>query len=540
MSIRAKLILSFSLMFLMILSVSIYSYLNNKRNGYFVEDMYKTKMKSVENMFRIYRNTTNAFDNLLLIQRDLKDVGIDKLIEKSRKSYVFLDEANRSLELIKDKVTSETFPELMVSMGKLLSLTGNVTKSLELKDTPKASEQIDEIADEVGNTKELILAVVDDIQFGAKDFYDNSVKIYKMSIVILSSVIVASVVIFILISFFLERGVINPINNTTNMLKDISEGEGDLTKQILVKDGKKDEISQLATYFNSFVSKLEGIVRDLRGLADQNNEETRSIATIMEELDNTASSLNDIVSSLSSSIEEMSSNVRVIADNSNELTLMAEDVDSSVSEGSKSVEESINRIGRIGRETGQLSEVFMAFNESVKKIEEVVNVINDIADQTNLLALNAAIEAARAGEYGRGFAVVADEVRKLASKTSDSTKEIEDIAKSVSRESTTVQNKIENVNSEVAVGIEKVSKLNMVFDRIAHNVEGLKNKINEINISINEQSVAMGELAVQTNNLTLSAQNVKNSLDMGVESSNNLEKIVGNMNRIVGVFKIKS
>ncbi len=539
MSVKMRLALSFIVMFMIILSTSIYSYFQIKKNYSFVENIYKDKMKSVENMFRFYRNTTNAFDKMLLIQRDINQKDNEKLLENGRRAYVSVEEAYISLGVIKTKVKSDSLPELEASMKKILSMIENTNKFLSNNDKDKAVEEIDNLADEVENAKELLLTVVDDIQFGARQFYQESVASYKKSIFILISAIVIGIILFILISIFLEKSLIKPINSTTAMLKDISEGEGDLTREIITRQCDKDEICQLATYFNNFVAKLANIIKDLRNYANLNSTETKAISAMMEELDKTANSLNDIVSSLSSAIEEMNANVRVIAENSNNLAEMSEDVNQSVYQGSKNVEDSIKRINKIGVETNQLFEVFMAFSDSVKKIEEVVTVINDIADQTNLLALNAAIEAARAGEHGRGFAVVADEVRKLAGKTSDSTKEIENIARNINKQSNIVKDKIENVTGEVSEGVNKIAEVQDIFGRITDNISRLKDKINTINISINEQSTAMSELAMQTNQVTISAQEIKTAIDSGVQSINNLEHVVENMNKLVRMFKVK-
>jgi methyl-accepting chemotaxis protein len=273
--------------------------------------------------------------------------------------------------------------------------------------------------------------------------------------------------------------------------------------------------------------------------SNENKEETKKITVMMEQLDQTASLLSDIVSSLSSAIEEMNSNVQVVAENSNNLTEMSEEIDMSIVRGNRKVEDSIISINNIGEETSQLMDIFEKFIENVSMIQDVVSVINDIADQTNLLALNVAIEAARAGEHGRGFAVVADEVRKLAGKTSDSTKEIEKLAKDITMQSNNVQQKIETVNDVVPVEIGKISEVQSVFNMISNMIKELKNKIAEINLSIKEQSVAMNELAEQTDKVLHSANDIKSAIDISVNTINNLEKIVENLDRLVGVFKVK-
>ncbi|MGB9730991.1 MULTISPECIES: methyl-accepting chemotaxis protein [Calditerrivibrio] len=273
--------------------------------------------------------------------------------------------------------------------------------------------------------------------------------------------------------------------------------------------------------------------------SNENKEETKKITVMMEQLDQTASLLSDIVSSLSSAIEEMNSNVHVVAENSNNLTEMSEEIDMSIVRGNRNVEDSIISINNIGEETSQLMDIFEKFIENVSMIQDVVSVINDIADQTNLLALNVAIEAARAGEHGRGFAIVADEVRKLAGKTSDSTKEIEKLAKDITMQSNNVQQKIETVNDVVPVEIGKISEVQCVFNMISNMIKELKNKIAEINLSIKEQSVAMNELAEQTDKVLQSANDIKSAIDISVNTINNLEKIVENLDRLVGVFKVK-
>jgi len=539
MSVKYKLALSFISLFTIIIIISVYSYLQIKKGNSYIEDIYKVKMKSIENLFRFYRNATNASNSILLIKIDIDKKDKDSLLGNSRKAYVLMEDALKSFNIIKKNIKSDSLPDLQKSMEDLVSEIDTINKLIMNNEKEKLLDEIDVYLDKTEEMKDILLNVIDDIQFGAKEYYDQTSANNKRSIIILVSAIAIGIIVFITLSLILERSLIKPIRNTTEMLKDIAEGEGDLTKEIEVKAGRKDEISSLANYFNQFVSKLEKIIKKVMDHSNENKEETKKITVMMEQLDQTASILSDIVSSLSSAIEEMNSNVHVVAENSNNLAEMSEDIAIATSKGSRNVEDSIISINNIGEETSQLIDIFEKFNESVNKIQEVVTAINDIADQTNLLALNAAIEAARAGEHGRGFAVVADEVRKLAGKTSDSTKEIEKIAKDITMQSKNVQQKIDTVNEGVSVGTGKISEVQNVFNMISNMIKELKSKIAEINLSIKEQSVAMDELAVQTDKVLQSANDIKSAIDIGVNTINNLEKTVENLDRLVGVFKVR-
>jgi len=539
MSVKYKLALSFISLFTIIIIISVYSYLQIKKGNSYIEDIYKVKMKSIENLFRFYRNATNASNSILLIKIDIDKKDKDSLLGNSRKAYVLMEDALKSFNIIKKNIKSDSLPDLQKSMEDLVSEIDTINKLIMNNEKEKLLDEIDVYLDKTEEMKDILLNVIDDIQFGAKEYYDQTSANNKRSIIILVSAIAIGIIVFITISLILERSLIKPIRNTTEMLKDIAEGEGDLTKEIEVKAGRKDEISSLANYFNQFVSKLEKIIKKVMEHSNENKEETKKITVMMEQLDQTASILSDIVSSLSSAIEEMNSNVHVVAENSNNLAEMSEDIAIATSKGSRNVEDSIISINNKGEETSQLIDIFEKFNESVNKIQEVVTAINDIADQTNLLALNAAIEAARAGEHGRGFAVVADEVRKLAGKTSDSTKEIEKIAKDITMQSKNVQQKIDTVNEGVSVGTGKISEVQNVFNMISNMIKELKSKIAEINLSIKEQSVAMDELAVQTDKVLQSANDIKSAIDIGVNTINNLEKTVENLDRLVGVFKVR-
>lgn len=201
-------------------------------------------------------------------------------------------------------------------------------------------------------------------------------------IFLIGLLIVAFVGTFVITYYFSRKIIVKPIQTVTNQLRDVAQGEGDLTKRVHIPT--TDEVGELAQWFNVFIQKIELVVA--QGIAEGAQQQ-------------------------SASFEEISSSVQSNAMNARSANGLAQSVSKSAEETAVGMDKTVEAIGEIERGSRQ--------------INEAVEIITEIADQTNLLALNAAVEAARAGEYGKGFAVVADEVRKLAERSADSAKDIE-------------------------------------------------------------------------------------------------------------------
>ncbi len=237
----------------------------------------------------------------------------------------------------------------------------------------------------------------------------------------LAGALVACLVGLVLI-WLTASGVTRPINEVAHMLEDIASGEGDLTQRL--RYNKRDELGELASWFNRFLDKLQPTIAQIK----QSITEARS----------TADQSAHIASQTSEGMQIQFREVDQVATASNEMSATAQEVASSASHAAEaargadeSAQQSKNLIERSSQDIRMLaSEISKAVSEvealavNSEQIGSVLEVIRSIAEQTNLLALNAAIEAARAGDSGRGFAVVADEVRNLARRTQDSVEEI--------------------------------------------------------------------------------------------------------------------
>ena len=205
-----------------------------------------------------------------------------------------------------------------------------------------------------------------------------------------------------MIVLFISLKLSKPIVHMASVLKDIAEGEGDLTKTIPVSG--KDEIGEMATYFNRFIEKLNGIVLSIRGHSKGITSLTEELKKRMEQIDRTEDSLLETSGNTSTAVEEMAGNITTIAENTKHLSRNADETEELAADGQKAVQGTIDGINKVRSVLEEGVREVKSLGNRTSEIGNVATVINDIADQTNLLALNAAIESARAGEHGRGFA----------------------------------------------------------------------------------------------------------------------------------------
>ncbi|MBV2089771.1 MAG: methyl-accepting chemotaxis protein [Candidatus Thiodiazotropha sp. (ex Ctena orbiculata)] len=224
--------------------------------------------------------------------------------------------------------------------------------------------------------------------------------------------------------FFVIR-IIHPINDLKSTMQDIAEGEGDLTQRLPEKGS--DEINQVASAFNLFVSKIQHTLIQTCDSMNELNSATATLSGLAQQNSESVNMQRLETQQVATAITEMTATVTEIAQSAESAASAAREASDEAIEGKEAMNDTVNAIDSMAAEVTNAADVINRLETDSESIGSVLDVIRGIADQTNLLALNAAIEAARAGEQGRGFAVVADEVRTLAKRTQDSTSEIHGI-----------------------------------------------------------------------------------------------------------------
>ncbi|WP_411990863.1 methyl-accepting chemotaxis protein [Agarivorans sp. DSG3-1] len=274
----------------------------------------------------------------------------------------------------------------------------------------------------------------------------------------------------VLISYFINRSIMAPLQDLNQSFAKLASGEADLSARL--KTDYVHEFGQLAGNFNAFIELLHEIISMVGKVALDVSKETSSMSDRANSVDQLLVEQREETEQVATAMTEMTASAHDVSDNANQAANSAQQVDNSAGEAMTTVDSAAATVQSLANEIAQASEVIAKLEGDVQNISSALSVIQGIAEQTNLLALNAAIEAARAGEQGRGFAVVADEVRQLASRTQQSTGEIHGMIerlKSGSDAAVSAMDSSQERSGEAVTGANAASEaLQLIKDSIQH------------------------------------------------------------------------
>ena len=339
------------------------------------------------------------------------------------------------------------------------------------EDTVKNTEASNYIK---SNAATMVKSINDVVSTLDKDSSNKIITSKKISIMFL----ILSLIIILLSFYIISKSVLKPLDMLIQIMKNIADGEGDLTKRININ--RNDEIGELSRWFDIFIANINDIVRSV-------GDTSKNVKLTSEQISNTSYETSKATEIIAIAIQEVSegtvTQTRQVDNMFNMVNSMSEyiknssEIINSVLDDSKSTESeallgntqvktAINQLNVLSTTTNDVSERLQLLVESSKEIGRIIEMITDISDQTNLLALNASIEAARAGEHGRGFSVVAMEVQKLANNSGEFAKEINVILTKLSEEITNINNEINNIDEQSDIQIAASKNVNFAVSKL--------------------------------------------------------------------------
>jgi len=351
----------------------------------------------------------------------------------------------------------------------------------------------------------------------------------------LFAALVISLPLLAFIYLFIRNFVTAPLDQMVGSLKDISSGEGDLTRRLDVRS--KDEIGDAADAFNRMMEKFGGLVRHVSDSAGSVSGASRDLAASAGRVAQGSHEQSAKSIAATEAVQRMVRSIVSVAESTERVHGKSQESLARSNQGNQSMSKLIGEVGQVEDTVRTLVDAVSHFVKSTEAITSITREVKDIADQTNLLALNAAIEAARAGEQGRGFAVVADEVRKLAEKSSVSAGEIDAITRSLAQQSETVQQSIADGLVHIGSSQSSMEAVAEILALASSSVTDVGLGLDEIAKATEEQRSISTEAFTNIEAIAAMARDNNAAVDQTAAAAQTLESLAGNLQGTVGRFR---
>ncbi len=333
-----------------------------------------------------------------------------------------------------------------------------------------------------------------------------------------------------------SQSVIEPIQKLSSLMKDISQGEGDLTRRLPVKS--QDEMGELAIHFNAFVDKIQAMLLEVTRTVQELEASSGKLLTITSESKTGTQRQLQATNVLSSSMVDMTHQSQQVESHSHNASRATEQAAERVKEGGEAVTGTVKVIQTLSEDMDKMTQSVTQLRSDSDAIGMVVSVIREIAEQTNLLSLNAAIEAARAGEHGRGFAVVADEVRGLAKRTQESTKQIERIIDNIHRATASTVKVVEQGQAITKSSCDTIAKTSDALQPVTILMDDIHQMSEQMAQAAQSQSALAQEINDNINQIHAVTEQTMQGAEKTEQAGHDLQRLANKLDTLVHQFKL--
>jgi len=351
---------------------------------------------------------------------------------------------------------------------------------------------------------------------------------------LITTLVVAA--LFIAMGLLLANSIANPIRAIAQRFTDLGKGDGDLSQRIEVKGS--DEIAQLSSGFNGFIEKIHESMKEVASTSHSLQEAAESVSDKASTTHDNSQVQRDQTLQVVAAINEMGATISEIATNAATAAETANEATDNTQQGQSVVTQAKDAISRLAADIENTGQVVEQLASTTQDIGSILDVIRDISEQTNLLALNAAIEAARAGEQGRGFAVVADEVRNLASRTADSTEEIQRMINQLQNDAHNAVSAMEAGKAVTFEGVSASDEAVQVLLNISERIHDISDRNTQVATATEEQSTVVHTINMNIEEINGINEATTSTAEELAQASLELRELSGRLDRMVGSFKL--
>ncbi len=345
-----------------------------------------------------------------------------------------------------------------------------------------------------------------------------------------------ALVVALALIVWVARSVIGrPLCRLKLLASELAEGDGDLTRRLEVST--KDEFGRVAVSINLFIAKIQDVVTHVTSSATQLDGSAQQVNEISLATNELLAKHQTEVEQVATAMNQMSVSFAEVSGNASNTANAANEAKQGTSQANDAVGEAVAVIDRLATEVESATNVVQRLEEDSERIGGVLDVIRGIAEQTNLLALNAAIEAARAGEQGRGFAVVADEVRTLASRTQESTQEIQQMIEQVQQGSRNAVAAMQKSRDGTRDSVDKTSVVRNSLEAIMKAVAAIADMNLQVANAVEEQTSVSDDISESISSISALASGVVERSQQNSQASSGLTELSSELKRLLGQFR---
>ncbi|EAR61840.1 methyl-accepting chemotaxis protein [Neptuniibacter caesariensis] len=373
---------------------------------------------------------------------------------------------------------------------------------------------------------------IDDQVAAATEVLEDEISNTMMFILMIGG---GFVIVFGFLAVIFSNGIANPLAAAAAALKDIGEGEGDLSKRL--DTNAKGEVGELAHGFNAFAEKIQTLIVEVKGSIEELSSATARMTGVMDHTRQDVDEQRRETEQVAAAIHEMAAAVQEVSSNATNASHSAQAADESAIGGQRVVNETISSIQSLQSGVNNAAGVIEQLDKDSEHIGTVINVIKEIADQTNLLALNAAIEAARAGEQGRGFSVVADEVRTLANRTQQSTDEIQSMIEKLQSGARQAVQEMERSRVQTDETVEKAGHTGEQLNNITTAVSDISGMSTQIATAAEQQTSVADELSRSIQHIADISERASSNADQLSNTTSEMTQLEQRLTSLVNQFK---